>query len=226
MKRILFALLLIPVFVQSQTESVDKSALKDTWTHYKWEIGINGGINITGVNGVSDTAGTVEENIGRLYGLTIAYHFNRWLALKTDFDFEDKGWTVNGYDLESASGEQNITQNLDYFDIPMFLHAGFGNRLKFDLNFGPYFAFLTNNEAFYTDSTGAKVPVTAPAFTDFNTFDFGLTYGGGLDFALGKRVSLGFDLLYQHGLTEIHKNGFKNTSLDFDFGINFMFGEK
>ncbi len=65
----------------------------------RWEIGINGGVNITNVSGlIPDSSGaTVNNNIGRLYGVTVVYHMNKVFAFKTDFDVEEKGWTVSNY---------------------------------------------------------------------------------------------------------------------------------
>lgn len=203
---------------------VDKSP-----TQFKWEIGVNGGVNITNVAGLADSLSSVQR-FGSLYGVTLTYHINRFLAIKTDFDFENKGWTVNDVDVLAPDGittiTQDIKQHLDYFDIPAFFRLGFGNRLKFDFNFGPYFAFLTENRTFYTDANGVDISVANQLFDDFSKTDFGLVYGGGLDFAIGKRWSFGFDLLYEHGLKDINSEGLRNTSIDFDFGINYLFGKK
>ncbi len=218
--------------VFSQEDKPNIIEKEDPWTHYRWEIGVNGGVNITGVEGFNNPTGTIERSQGYLYGITLVYHFNRFFAFKTDFDLEKKGWTVDNYQFPySSTGGmqfiQDVTQNLSYFDIPAFLHVGFGRKLKLDLNFGPYVAFLTEAKAFYTNPTsGQEIIVTEDLFTNYSSTDYGLTFGGGFDLALGKRLSFGFDLLYEYGLKDIHPNGFRNTSLDFDFGINYLFGEK
>ncbi|NRA13172.1 MAG: PorT family protein [Crocinitomicaceae bacterium] len=225
MKRTLLVLLFFPLLSIAQDEDIKKES---PFSHYKWEIGINGGVNITNVSGMADST-NVLRRIGNLYGVTVTYHLNKYIAIKTDIDFENKGWTVNDVSVMSPNGTesiQNVNQHLDYFDIPAFLHIGFGNRFKFDFNFGPYIAFLTKNRAFYEDPNGVEIPVTEDLFQNFSATDFGLTYGAGIDLALGKRWSFGFDFLYEHGLKKINTEGLKNTSLDFDFGINFLFGEK
>jgi|GEM_PF-2964479 len=230
MKKALLLLLLIPFNLFAQEDpGITPLADKPNFEHYKWEIGINGGVNIASVAGAIDST-SILSRAGRLYGATITYHFNKYIALKTDIDFENKGWTINDVQVQTGgtggTSTQNVTQYLDYFDIPAFLHVGFGNRMKFDLNFGPYVAFLLDNRAFYTDPSGIEVPVTDDLFSNYSSTDFGITYGAGIDFALGKRWSMGFDFLIQKGLKEINVEGLKNTSMDFDFGINYMFGEK
>jgi opacity protein-like surface antigen len=229
MKKTLLLLAFMPISIFAQDEGISPLNKENPFSHYRWEIGINGGVNIANVSGLADSASVVGR-AGRLYGATITYHFNKVFAIKTDIDFENKGWTVNDVDISSPGAPgtniQNVNQYLDYFDIPAFLHVGFGNRFKFDLNFGPYFGFLLENRTFYTDPSGIEIPVTDQLFDNFSATDFGWTYGAGFDLAIGKRFSIGFDFLYQRGIKEINEQGLKNTSLDFDFGINYLFHEK
>jgi hypothetical protein len=231
MKKLLLALFILPISLFAQEDETIQLGNKDGF--YRWEIGLNGGVNFSGVSGLADsTAGSLIKRAGRLYGGTVVYHFNKFIAFKTDFDFENKGWTLSDQEIvtNNSTGITDITdinQYLNYFDIPAFLHVGFGNRLKFDFNFGPYFAFLLQDKAFYTNAAGEQIELLQSEFTGYNNFDWGITYGGGIDFALFDRVSLGFDLLYQQGLTAIKEGtDLKNTSLDFDFGINFSLGKK
>ncbi len=199
---------------------------------YRWEIGLNGGVNFTNVNGFNHN--NIQARNGRLYGGTLIYHFSKMFAFKTDIDFENKGWTLNSYtaDLPDINGNiQNLTTNLnqelDYFDIPAFLHIGFGNRFKFDLNLGSYFAFLMNNRTFYTDATGKEIDVVLNELSNYKSFDFGLTYGAGIDYVLSKRISVGFDVLVEQGLAPLQEGSdIKNQSLDFDIGINYLFHKK
>ena len=232
MKKLLIALFMLPMSLFAQEEDKNiQLGKKDGF--YRWEIGLNGGVNFSGVSGLADsTAGDLIKRAGRLYGGTVVYHFNRFIAFKTDFDFENKGFTLSNQEVVTNNNTgvtdiRDINQYLNYFDIPAFLHIGFGKKLKFDFNFGPYFAFLLNDRAFYTDAAGQQIELLQSEFTGYKNFDYGITYGGGLDFALGKRVSLGFDMLYQQGLAAIKEGtDLKNTALDFDFGINFSLGKK
>jgi hypothetical protein len=231
-KKIVLILITLPFSILGQEESVDNSVVPGSG-QYRWEIGINGGVNITNVSGlIPDSSNSkIENNIGRLYGATVVYHMNKFFAIKTDIDFESKGWTITNTEVVTdpvtgVSSKEDIIQNLNYFDIPAFLHVGFGNKLKFDFNFGPYFAFLLEDQASYKNAAGEMIPVTRDDLTGFSSTDFGITYGAGIDLALGKRFSFGFDCLYEQGLKSIKEGGVKNTSLDFDFGINFLFGEK
>ena len=239
MKTLLFVLTIFPCLLFGQDGPVDNSNLIGSGSGlYRWEIGINGGVNITNVSGlIPDSSGaTIEDNIGRLYGVTVVYHLNKVFAIKTDFDFENKGWTVKNFGMvenpvTGVNSIVDVTQNLNYFDIPAFLHVGFGNKLKFDLNFGPYMAFLMDNGTSVVDGNGVEIPnqedvLNSLPISDYSATDFGITYGAGIDLALGKRFSFGFDFLIEKGLKDITPEGLRNQSIDFDFGVNILFGEK
>ena len=41
-----------------------------------------------------------------------------------------------------------------------------------------------------------------------------------------ERFSIGFDALYEKGMKIINDGNYKNSSIDFDFGINFHLAKK
>ena len=239
MKKILLLLLFLPIISFSQTDENlsrdDSEKNKNYW--YKWDIGINGGVNIN--NPISENNAFDDLNyMGNLYGLTLIYHFNKFIAFKADLDIENKGWIIEDYELPhdiNPSGTsilnlENVTQVLDYFDIPAFLHIGFGKKLKLDLNIGPYFGFKIKDEIYAYEPDGTQLSSSqtrgAIGIGEFENFDYGVVYGIGLDYQFHERFSLGFDALYEKGMKIINSDGYKNSSIDFDFGINFRIGKK
>ena len=220
MKRFILLLIFLPSVIIAQEEDIPKIKPKI----YKWDIGLNGGVNFTNVTGL-DSINSVNK-FGRLYGITITYHFNRIFSLKGDIDFENKGFMIEDidYNINGVDTSGGITQILNYFDLPAFMHIGFGKKLKFDFNFGPYFGYLL--DARTTNANNEDVIIDHPSFSNFSKIDYGFIYGLGLDLIISERVSLGFDFFVEEGLKEINSEGLKNRSLDFDFGINFQLGKK
>ena len=53
-----------------------------------------------------------------------------------------------------------------------------------------------------------------------------MVYGIGFDYQFHERISLGFDALFERGMKVINEGEYKNSSIDFDFGINFRLGNK
>ncbi len=242
MKKILLLLSIFPLFLFSQTnetlESDNEKKSKNYW--YKWDIGINGGININ--NPITDNVNFKNNSFkGNLYGLTLVYHFNRFFAFKADLDIENKGWVIENYELPNDVNQgggsimnlENVTQVLDYFDIPAFLHLGFGKKLKLDLNIGPYFGFKIKDEIYSYEPDGTQLSSSetrgAIGIGEFRNFDYGVVYGVGLDYQFHERFSIGFDVLYEKGMkaiNTINNQDYINSSIDFDFGLNCRIGKK
>ena len=229
-KTILLLLLALPILVLSQN--------KKKKGFYKWDVGINGGINFSNPLINSDPGNSIDSSLndinfrGNLYGLTLIYHVNRFLAIKGEFDIENRGWKndFNVSDDINVPDFREVTQVLDYFDIPLFMHLGFGKKFKVDLNFGPYFGFKIKDEVYSINENGEQIEGDDVRgmieLQEFKNFDLGLVYGIGFDYYFHERISIGFDSLYERGMRVINEKGYRNSSIDFDFGLNFQLGKK
>tara|TARA_Y100000813_G_scaffold162811_1_gene123523 strand:+ start:6383 stop:7084 length:702 start_codon:yes stop_codon:yes gene_type:complete len=229
-KTILLLLLALPILVLSQN--------KKKKGFYKWDVGINGGINFNNPLINSDPGNSIDSSLndinfrGNLYGLTLIYHVNRFVAIKGEFDIENRGWKndFNVSDDINVPDFREVTQVLDYFDIPLFMHLGFGKKFKVDLNFGPYFGFKIKDEVYSINENGEQIEGDDVRgmieLQEFKNFDLGLVYGIGFDYYFHERISIGFDALYERGMRVINEKGYRNSSIDFDFGLNFQLGKK
>ena len=231
MKKIILLLLLaLPILLFSQN--------KKKKGFYKWDVGINGGINFNNPLINSDPGNSIDSSLndinfrGNLYGLTLIYHVNRFVAIKGEFDIENRGWKndFNVSDDINVPDFREVTQVLDYFDIPLFMHLGFGKKFKVDLNFGPYFGFKIKDEVYSINENGEQIEGDDVRgmieLQEFKNFDLGLVYGIGFDYYFHERISIGFDALYERGMRVINEKGYRNSSIDFDFGLNFQLGKK
>ena len=229
-KIILLLLFTLPILGLSQN--------KKKKGFYKWDVGINGGINFSNPLINSDPENSIDSSLndinfrGNLYGLTLIYHVNRFLAIKGEFDIENRGWKndFNVSDDINVPDFREVTQVLDYFDIPLFMHLGFGKKFKVDLNFGPYFGFKIKDEVYSINENGEQIEGDDVRgmieLQEFKNFDLGLVYGIGFDYYFHERISIGFDALYERGMRVINEKGYRNSSIDFDFGLNFQLGKK
>ncbi len=146
---------------------------------------------------------------------------------------------------------QSMAQ-LDYLQFSALLRAGSdaeGGDLNFGLLIGPYVAYnLSCNVALETaqgPDTGPPVPPGIPnrvpgvrtgvaedtslacgegGATDFTSNDFGLAFGAGFEVRLSDSMSLGFDLIYALGLSEIDDGGKKTRQMVFQSGVMFPIG--
>ena len=186
MRKLLTILTLtIPILVFSQ-EPNNKDEKKEKKGIYRWDIGINGGVNINNPI-VDDSPISGESFQGNLYGLTLIYHFNRIFALKADFDIENRGWQMDEFQLpDTSTSLEDVTQVLNYFDIPAFMHIGFGNKFKIDLNLGPYVGFKVKDEIVSYEPDGTQLNDSDTrgriGISKFDNIDFGVVYGIGFDY--------------------------------------------
>ena len=229
-KTILLLLLALPILLFSQN--------KKKKGFYKWDVGINGGINFNNPLINSEPGNSIDSSLndinfrGSLYGLTLIYHVNRLIAIKGEFDIENRGWKndFNVSDDINVPDFREVTQVLDYFDIPLFMHVGFGKKFKVDFNFGPYFGFKIKDEVYSINENGDQIEGDDVRgmieLQEFKNFDLGLVYGIGFDYYFHERISIGFDALYERGMRVINEKGYRNSSIDFDFGLNFQLGKK
>ncbi len=222
------ALVFTPFFILTQeNESNNKEKVKKGY--YKWDIGINGGININ--NPIIDNSSPIsgESFQGNLYGLTLVYHFNRIFAFKADFDIENRGWKMDEFTYDTTS-LTDVKQILNYIDIPAFMHIGFGKKFKVDLNVGPYVGFKVKDEIVSYEPDGTQLNDAQTrgkiGLGEYANVDFGVVYGIGFDYQFHERISIGFDALLERGMKVINEGEYRNSSIDFDFGINFKLGKK
>lgn len=257
MKKIIYLFILLPIIGFCQDNFTDYNKIiseikilkgddnKKKNKVHRLEIGLNGGFNFANLRDFDpaqgiDIGSITNDKLGALYGGTIVYNFNRFLCVKGDFDIASKGFEMSNVEFEGAEGALqaaktgNVKQLLSYFDVPAFFHIGFGKKLKFDINFGPYLSFLLENRSKLVDMDGKEVSLTdnalAFSFENMDKIDWGWVGGAGIDYHLTEKISLGFDFLIEQGQKVLNGGAnfgeFKNFSRDFDFGINFLLVEK
>ena len=252
MKKIIYVLLFLPVIDFCQDNFNDyneiinelKTTVKDDKKKnkvHRLEVGLNGGLNFAEIaQDVTNNDFTLDDKLGALYGGTIVYNFNRFLCIKGDFDIASKGFLMSNVEFEGTEGAVqaiktgDVKQMINYFDIPAFFHLGFGKKLKFDINFGPYFAFLLKNRSQLVDVDGNQVALTDNAFDfsvdNLSNIDWGWVGGAGIDYHITDKISIGFDFLIEQGQKILNGGdtfgNFRNRSQDFDFGVNFLLFEK
>lgn len=163
----------------------------------KTDVGVKGGINIANVKtNISDFDLTKSKTgfVGGVYG---SFRFGSGtFALQPEILFSQKGFKVDLADLVSKF-------KTDYVEIPVLFKANFqaGSTVRPALYAGPVISF----------ETGCKVQVESLPSVGCDTgdglsrkkTDFGIDFGGNLDFLLDKFIIL-LDIRYQLGLTNLN----------------------
>ena len=117
----------------------------------------------------------------------------------------------------------DVTRTLNYLEIPLLARFFLSKEGKFRPNLfvGPSFGFLFGG----TTQTGNGDAVKIPAYKNlYNTFDFGLTGGLGLNYEVADETRLLLDARYVHGLSKVNKIGDSNNQgITVSVGVSFGF---
>jgi len=184
------------------------------------QIGLKAGLNISNISG--DDAGSPDSKTGFAGGLFFMYKFSNMFAIQPEVYYTMKG----AKEKESFGGETvEATVSLDYIEIPLLLKLLIpiqGSSINPVIFAGPAVGINTTAKA--------KLEAGGESFEedieDVKSTDFGLVFGGGVGFPVGKN-ELGFDVRYILGLSTIDdsaeafdvKNGVINFNVYFGFSL-------
>lgn len=79
-------------------------------------------------------------------GVIFQYNFKNFLSLKTGFSYQRKGYQLPDLVFTDANGnfigKGKATSRFDYLTFPILVKAGFGKKVNFFVNAGPYAGYL------------------------------------------------------------------------------------
>ena len=191
----------------------------------KFHIGVKAGLNLADAYGddvddIMSFAGALgvdkQVRVGAVGGLFMSYAPISWFSIQPELLYSQKGVKLEWFGAEAVA-------KLDYIEIPVLakLNIPIG-AVKPNIFVGPAFAF--NIVARGTVDVGGTTVVSGSlkdAGADIEAFDFGLVFGGGVDFEVGS-VLVTLDGRYTLGLTEVVKDvDIKNGVASIMAGIGF-----
>jgi hypothetical protein len=127
-------------------------------------------VNTAGGNQVS---ASMQASHG--FALSLNYYFNNWIGTHLEAMY-----ARHTYEYDDAGATRRV--NMSYLSFPVMasLNTNFGRGINFNIAAGPYLGVSLGADT-DVDANGGQ----AEATVNVNTFDFGVAYGGGLDFAFG-----------------------------------------
>lgn len=177
-------------------------------------LGIEGGINISNIN-VTPTV-TTDSRTGLLVGGIIDINISKNITITSGLRYLMKGWT-------NTSQGVTYTDKLNYLEFPALLKVKFPlTEVKPYLIAGPTLGIKLSANESATDGTQTQ---DSDISSLVESTDFGLLFGAGLDFAVGKKTFLFFQPAYSLGLSNILKNSttttIKNYGIEITAGVKF-----
>jgi len=182
------------------------------------QIGPKAGLNLANLSG--DDIEDTDSKTGFAGGVFFMYQFSDMFAIQPEAYYSMKGATDN-FTVEDLSID--VTYSLDYFEVPLLLKLLIpiqGSSIKPAIFAGPSVGFKSTAKVkaeFEGESSEEDLE-------NITSTDFGLVFGGGLGFPIGKN-ELGFDVRYIMGLATIDDtedpDDVKNSVINFNIYFGF-----
>ena len=163
---------------------------------------------VGGLNLASTTATGASQATGVLFGVGTEFSLGPLVKLQPELLFQMQGATSPGGSI-----------NANYLNVPVFVRydidLGPATPVKPVLLAGPNLMLRVSCSITVNSGTAPTCAQASPNGKDPATLDFGLTFGGGLEFKAGGKT-LGVGLRYMFGLTDVFTGGDnKNRALQF-----------
>ena len=160
-------------------------------------LGFEGGINIGDISiaGIQQTtSGRTGLTVGAFADIGITRNFYIRPGLR---------YVMKGFSWSNGAGT-NFTDKLSYLEIPAMLKVSFPlTEVKPYIMAGPTLGIMLTASQ---DQVNAQQTQNFDASSIYETIDFGLYFGTGIDFHVANRMDMFFGGGYSLGLTNIHKS--------------------
>lgn len=165
-------------------------------------LGIKGGLNVSTIEGANSS--NYEPKIGFNIGLLGHIHVNNQFAMQPEVYYSVQGtqYNIGGIDTHL---------NLNYVNIPLLFQYMFDNGFR--LQAGPQVGILASaNSEISNTNTEVK--------DDYKSTDVSLVVGMSY---VKPSTGFGFDIRYNHGLSNINKSDAANSfNRGFQAGVFFL----
>lgn len=234
---LLFSLLFAGIFSFSQTTS----------------IGIYGGINSSGINGVYDAHGygtTQTKNIiCKQFGVLFSYSLTKQISIFIDPSYIEKGFEYDQGEMHTGGPSFSGTNNIKYINVPVTLKLGLFKKQFIYIRAGGYMSFLLSakidDKISYPNPDIPSEATNEEINEDLNSSVFGIISGIGCDIPLFDKIHLIGDVSYQLDLSNalkdnppaylwnskeegiyVNTNNIRNRSVVFSLGIAYQIKTK
>lgn len=177
-------------------------------------LGLEGGLNLANVS--ITPSQTSNSRTGLIIGGVLDIGISRNIGVTTGLRFTMKGFQI-------TNGGATFTDKLNYLEVPALLKVKFPlTEVKPYLVGGPILGIRVS--ASEEQSNGTQT-ADVDASSAYETIDFGLLFGGGLDFNVANKTDLFIQAGYGFGLSNIWKQTttvtVKNYGIQITGGVKF-----
>lgn len=200
-------------------------------------VGVNGGYNLTTIRFTPKVVQSMKGGING--GLTVRYtvekYFSTIASVQAEINYSQLGWKEKIQDsndqpvINAVTGlAEQYERTINYVQIPFMAHLAWGreNRgVNFFVNAGPQFGIYINEStksnfewANRNTTDRANTIVAQDMMSVENKFDYGITAGAGIEWAIPKVGRFTLEGRYYYGLGNIYGDSKRDYFASSNFG--------
>lgn len=200
-------------------------------------VGVNGGYNLTTIRFTPKVVQSMKGGING--GLTVRYtvekYFSTIASVLAEINYSQLGWKEKIQDsndqpvINAVTGlAEQYERTINYVQIPFMAHLAWGreNRgVNFFVNAGPQFGIYINEStksnfewANRNTTDRANTIVAQDTMSVENKFDYGITAGAGIEWAIPKVGRFTLEGRYYYGLGNIYGDSKRDYFASSNFG--------
>jgi hypothetical protein len=231
LKILMFAFLLFGYTANSQI--LISLLLGDKLNNGKMEFGLDGGLNMSLINGLDQSKNAPGFNLGFYFDIKMSKSNPSWLIhtgviVKSPMGATDLPvYSLNNANLDASFADGSVARKLRYFNVPLMLKYKIKNLY---VEGGPLLGLLNRATDEFITQVKDKGDLTYKLNVrkNYHPIDAGLILGAGYRLQKGNGMNIG--IRYYYGLTDICKEASApkqyNRSLYFVVGIPIGVGKE
>jgi hypothetical protein len=225
MKKIITLIGLIIISYKGHSQILISLLFGDKLNSDKLEFGMDGGLNVSTIQGMNASNYTGRFNLGFYFDVKLKnpkWMFHTGLIVKSTMG--SKGipvYDIGNPDLNTAFVGGSVDRRLSYFNVPVLIKRQFENR--FYIEAGPMLGLMTQSIDKFTNNVNFEEDLSykVKVRDQYHPLDAGVLIGLGSRLMKGKGMNIG--IRYYYGLVDIMIDDTKpnqfNRSLYFTVGI-------
>lgn len=171
-------------------------------TKAQFHIGLTAGMNFSDTRQSELFPSRPEIFHSPVMGGVFEYDFSEYLHLKAEPIYIEKGVRSGEVQIENRNAE--VSLNLSYLEIPLYLKYSSGDNIKPYMFAGPV-AGIKLTSAVSGAFSGFEI--TTDVDEVVNSLEFGIHLGGGIDYKIDEYVTIFMEAKYAFGLSDVIKKG-------------------
>jgi hypothetical protein len=232
MKGILTLSVILLFGINANAQVLISLLLGDKLNSGKVEFGLDGGFNLSDIQGLDNASSAGRFNIGFYFDVKLkdpSWMIHTGVIVKSNVGAKDLPvYSLDNPELDGALAGGSVDRKLGYFYVPVLMKYAFKNN--FFLEAGPMFGLMSKSNDIFTKDVQDKDDLTykIKIKDNYHPLDAGLMAGIGYRLMGGNGMNLG--IRYYLGLVDITLNDSDanqyNRSLYFSVGIPIGKGKK